>query len=192
MGCDIHMYFEYTDNETIEKSLRGEKNGRGELIKPYWRDIGGRINPGRNYAMFGFLSKGVRSDFENGFEPKGLPPFDDLGYSSRNDSVLYIIKNGEPGENEATLEHALKWTESGFYKIHYRGDEPAWVDHPDWHSHSWLTTAEYEQAINNYMEYAKDEEWGEHVPAEYGAMLAAMKYLEVNGFTARVVFWFDN
>ena len=188
MGCDIHMYFEYTDNETIERSLKGEKNGNGQLIKPYWRDIGGRINPGRNYAMFGFLSKGVRSDFDNGFEPKGLPPFDDLGYSSRNDSVCYITKDGED-ENETTLERALKWAESGC-KIHYRGGEPTWVDHPDWHSHNWLTTSEYEQAINNYIEYAKNDDWG--VPVEYGAMLAAMKYLETNGYTARVVFWFDN
>ena len=190
MGCDIHMYFEYTDNETLEKSKKGKKNGNGEVIKPYWCDLGGGINPGRNYAMFGFLSKGVRSDFDNGFEPKGLPPFDDLGYSSRNDSVCYISDDGQ-GDHETTLERALSWAANDPSKLHYRGDKPTWVDHPDWHSHNWLTTAEYEQAINNYIEYYKTEEdFG--VPAEYGAMLAAMQYLEKNGYTARVVFWFDN
>jgi hypothetical protein len=190
MGCDIHMYFEYADNETLEKVAKGEKNGRGELITPYWRDLGGRVNPGRNYAMFGFLSQGVRSDFDNGFVPKGLPPFDELSYSSRNDSVCYITETGE-GENETTLERALSWVNNDPTKLHYRGDKPLWVNHPDWHSHNWLTTAEYEQAINNYIEYAKTEDdFG--VPAEYGAMLAAMQYLEKNCYTARVVFWFDN
>ena len=112
----------------------------------------------------------MRTLEDNGFEPKGLPPFDDLGYSSRNDSVCYITKDGE-GDNETTLERALGWVRGDASKLHYRGDEPQWVDHPDWHSHNWLTTAEYEQAINNYIEYGWEE-------TDKGIKLAFNKDLE--------------
>jgi hypothetical protein len=33
---------------------------------------------------------------------------------------------------------------------------------------------------------------GKYIPAEYEAILAAMKSLEKNGNVTRVVFWFDN
>jgi hypothetical protein len=192
MGCDIHMYVEYTDKERLEKSNRGETNSRGELIKPYWRDFGSRINPGRNYWMFGFLSQGVRSDFSNGMPPKGLPPFDELGFHSRNDSVCYISDNPDNDGSSVTLETALRWSEGGRNKIINNSEgRPSWVEHPDWHSHTWLTTEEYETAINNYK--AECQSSGEiDTPVEYVAVLAAMKSLEENGCVARVVLWFDN
>jgi hypothetical protein len=192
MGCDIHMYLEYTDKETLEKSKEGKKNGNGELIKPYWRDFGGRINPGRNYWMFGFLSKGVRSDFSNGIPAKGLPPFDELAYQSRNDSTCYITEN--PGDNgdSVTLETALKWAEGGYRKIiNNRDGKPTWVEHPDWHSHTWLTTEEYKSAINKYKKYCKKDGEVDN-PIEYMALLSAMKTFDKNGYVSRLVIWFDN
>ncbi len=199
MGCDIHMYVEYTSKEELEKYQRGEKRDiHGNPAKPYWMDFGGRVNPGRNYDMFGFLCKGVRSDHSNGFPRKGLPPFDELAYASRNDSVLYITDKGN-GDNEVTLERALEWAKYDQNKLHYNstGDKPVWVDNPDWHSHSWLTTQEFEEAINRFIEYIKSDNddgfYTNYEPQiEYGALLAAMKYIESRGQVARIVFWFDN
>jgi hypothetical protein len=155
MGCDIHLYVEYTDKETLEKEKNGDLNGRGEPIKAYWRDLGGRMNPGRNYWMFGILSKGVRSDFDDGFEPKGIPDFHSLGMSSRRDYSMYITDKEDDEGRYTTLSRALKWA-SGEYPsstLYYRNptdDKPSWVSCPDWHSPSWLTTDEYEKAIQIY------------------------------------------
>lgn len=205
-GCDIHMYFEYTDKDTLEKEQKGELNGRNEPIKAYWRDLGGRVNPGRNYWMFGILSQGVRCDIEGAFEPKGIPDFDNLGYASRNDYAMYISDSDDDENGKyTTLDRALKWA-SGKYPssvLIYRNptdDKPTWVSHPDWHSHSWLTTEEYEKAIQIYKDkcrkaHQEDPEYNpieEAILPEYEAMLAAMKSLESNGMACRVVFWFDN
>lgn len=198
MGCDIHMYVEYIDKEELEKYQRGERRDiHGNPIKPYWRDFGGKINPGRNYNMFGFLCKGVRSDHSNGFPKKGLPPFDELGYASRNDSVCYISDKESSDGTYVTLETAMRWAKGGC-KLHNNSNgQPQWVDHPDWHSHSWLTTQEFEEAINRFIEYIKSDNddgfYTNYEPqVEYGALLAAMKYIESRGQVARIVFWFDN
>lgn len=206
MGADIHMYFEYTDKETLEKEKNGDINGRGEPIRAYWQDLGGRINPGRNYWMFGILSKGVRSDFDDGFEPKGIPDFHSLGYESRNDYTMYISDKEDNDEGRyTTLEKAIKWASSEYYcsTLYYRNptdDKPTWVSNPDWHSASWLTTEEYEKAIQIYKDKCRErhQEEPEYNPIEdailpeYEAMLAATKSLESNGKVCRVVFWFDN
>lgn len=205
MGADIHLYVEYTDKKTLEEEKNGKLNGRGEPIKAYWRDLGGRINPGRNYWMFGILSKGVRVDTENAFEPKGIPDFHSLAYASRNDYTLYISDKEDDEGKYTTLEKAIKWASSEYYRseLYYRNptdDKPTWVSSPDWHSASWLTTEEYEKAIQIYKDkcmeaYKDDPEYNpieEGILPEYEAMLAAMKSLESNGMVSRVVFWFDN
>jgi hypothetical protein len=193
MGCDIHMYVEYADKKRVEQSNIGEKDSRGELIKPYWRDFGGRINPGRHYMMFGFLSKGVRSNFSNGLPPKGLPPFAELAYYSRNDSVCYITEQPGNDENSVTLETALKWAENGRIKIIDNSNgRPTWVEHPDWHSHTWLTLKEYETAINNYKEESIRLYNSFESMTEYMAILSAMKTIEEDGYVTRIVLWFDN
>ena len=191
MGCDIHMYLEYTDKETLDRVAKGETNFKGEPIKPYWRDFGGRINPGRNYWMFGFISKGVRSSFDNGLPAKGLPPFDELGFHSRNDSVCYISETLDD-ENSVKLETALRWAEGGRLKIiNDQSGKPRWVEHPDWHSHTWLTTSEFESAIKKYKTYCKKTDEID-TPIEYLALLSAMKTFDKNGYVSRLVVWFDN
>jgi hypothetical protein len=191
MGADIHMYLEYTTKEELEEYQRGERRDRhGNPAKPYWRNFGSRINPGRNYWMFGFLSKGVRTDFSDGLPAKGLPEFDEMGYYTRIDSVSYISDEAT-SDNEVTLEKAMKWAQSGC-KLHKNSSgKPQWVDHPDWHSHTWLTADEYEYAINKYKEYC--ESVGEiDNPIEYIALLSAMKTFEENGCATRLIIWFDN
>lgn len=171
MGCDIHMYIEYCKKETEPSE------------KKYWRDFGGRINPGRNYLMFGILSKGVRCDTTFNFPPKGTP--DDMAYASRNDSLIYISE--EPTEGSVTLEKAKQWEKYGNKIINNSEGKPTWVEHPDWHSHSWLTTEEFEKAMEFYNK--NSDKW---VEPEYEAILVSMKRFEELGYEARIVFWFDN
>ena len=205
MGCDLHLYVEYTDKETLEKEKNGDLNGRNEPIKAYWSNFGGRMNPGRNYWMFGVLSKGVRTDFDDGFEPKGIPDFDSLGYVSRNDYTMYITDNKDDEERNTTLSQAIKWSTGAYPSstLYYRNptdDKPTWVSDPDWHSASWLSTEEYEKAIQIYKDICRkanqtNPEYNpieEAIIPEYDAILAAMKSLESNGKVCRVVFWFDN
>jgi len=192
MGTDIHMYIEYTDKQRLEETRKKKAEG-DTTVNEYWRTFGGCINPGRNYSMFGILSKGVRSNYPNGTERKGLLPYDDMGYSAADDAYIRIANEGtKPSDNEVSLEQAQKWASGSWPEtIIYRNGVPRFVTHPDWHSHSWLTTEEYEKALVNYKTLSEDVSWGE--PIEYKALLAAMKVLESTGdYVARVVFWFDN
>ena len=63
------------------------------------------------------------------------------------------------------------------------------LDNPDWHSHSWLTTEEYAQSLDNY---SKVSIWGGEVGLVYSVILSMMRSIEERGATARIIFWFDN
>lgn len=167
MGCDAHMYVEYKNKKRTDN---------------YWSGFGGRINPGRNYKLFGLISKGVRCEFEESFEAKGMPT--DAGFEANGDNRLYITSDGN-GEGETTLEKAKSWESNGC-EIIYLNEKPTWVTHPDWHSHTWLTVDEFEQAISNYK---ATETY--NIP-EYEALLAAMKKLAEYDNDVRVIVWFDN
>ena len=158
MGCDIHCYIEYQQPNS-----------------DWWRDFGGRINPGRSYFAFGKLA-GVRNYDENNFiPPRGLPK--DLAYESQHDARLFVYGDGED-DGCTSREKADRWVANGTSR--YLDDDKKFVSHPDWHSHSWLTADEYEQAI-------KDVEGH-----EYHAILAAMRSFESRGLKSRLVFWFDS
>lgn len=171
MGCDIHLYIEYRNKEADEAQE--------------WRYFGGRFNPGRNYMLFGILAEGVRSVSAFGYTPRGLP--EGLGYVSRDESRIFISEH-ENGEY-VTMEKALTWAQRGYKLINNHNGKPTWVEHPDWHSHSWLTTQEYHMALEFYNNQNNSPNWLE---PEYEAVLSSLKRLEELGYTARVVFWFDN
>ena len=158
MGCDIHAYMEYR-----------KKGGN-------WRDFGSRINPGRHYGIFGRLADGVRGDGPAVAPTRGFPP--DSAYAAKDDCFLFITETGE-GEGECTIEQADRWEPGKEHKIHERTPQP------DWHSHSWVTSKEFEDAVS----IVKDDPASE---PEYVAMLCALKAFEEMGFETRVVFWFDN
>lgn len=178
MGCDIHLYVEYID-------IKAKKAFMDEGKTPYWRSFGDNLASSRNYSLFGHLTKGeVRSEpMDKGFEPRGLP--EDIGWGLREFAYLFISEDGTE-EGHTTLEKAKKW--GG--KIYNNSEgKPVWTDHPDWHSHSWLTTNEYAKVLRNYK--ADKNNWGGIV--EYEAILAAMKHLEKGkDIEARIIFWFDN
>jgi hypothetical protein len=209
MGCDIHLYIEYKNKKV---AFDGYKDN--------WHSFGQRINPDRNYAMFALMAN-VRNHYSDGklpvlVEPRGIP--DDAEYYSSGDDRIYISEEKYDGEHSVTMERAKSWVESGSSKfINNQKGEPTWVTDPDNHSHSWLTTSEFETIINNYLELEagwhkervaehmtfveqnniKLESWAYAPPVmkyepEYQVVLASMKRFEELGYDARIVFWFDN
>lgn len=143
--------------------------------------------------VFGYLTNGrVRYEpsLEFGVDPKGLPE-GALSYTVKNASRLYISEDGE-GENETTMEKALKYNQQYRCKLYYNDrdkEKPVYVDHPDFHSHSWLSLTEYEMLID---EMKKNEDEDVYVGVDYLAVLDLMKSLENNGMKTRFIFWFDN
>lgn len=190
MGADIHMYVEYRNKETAKV-----RDARGE--KPYWVSYGDRVNPGRNYIMFAILA-GVRGEYEESFQPKGKLPREMMSWGTSSDAYMHIYDKEDEGkdwEGFVTLEKATEWSRWGNIIIDDDNGKPALVEHPDWHSHSWMSIEELEQAYKIYAEKAS-QEWGEEITrphVEWMALLASMKALEGDGENeVRVVFWFDN
>jgi hypothetical protein len=171
MGCDIHAYIEYKDPKY-----------------DWWDSFATGINPGRNYTMFGLMAKGVRSDYNDGFIPKGLP--ENLAYVTESDNRLYITNNRD-GSRTCTLDDAEKFKEYGCKVINNKEGKPTWVTHPDWHTHSWLTIDEFEKALNTYYKKAEIEGYSGKL-IEYESILAVMKRLKELDCETRLVFWFDN
>jgi hypothetical protein len=176
MGADVHMFIQYK-----EKSDN----------KEFWWPFGSKINPGRNYAMFGILA-GVRNhDAPNRFEPKGILPKEKRSWPVEDDLYLTITEDGT-GDHETTLEAAKRWF-GGKEIIMDENGKPYKVLHPDWHSHSWMTPDELEQAYKNYKKYAKRGGYNKGVPLEYKVILKTMRALEDKGKNeVLLVFWFDN
>lgn len=84
-----------------------------------------------------------------------------------------------------TRERADAWVSGGRRDaVKYNHDRSA-VEHPDWHTPTWLTPDEWEFALKAAGQLPGTE-------PEYYAMLAAMRSLEAGGFEVRCVMWFDN
>jgi hypothetical protein len=185
MGCDIHMFVEYANKQRL-------KEQREENKSEWWNCFGGRLNPCRNYTMFGLLSKGVRSNFEEGFEPKGKLSRDNMSWEANDHAMYYISETEEEGS--VTIETALRYQKYGAKLYKNQDGEYTWVDNPDWHSHSWLSVEEYEKALDIYkknIDDYSDEIVG--IPLEWRTILTLMKELEDGGENeVRIVFWFDN
>jgi hypothetical protein len=221
VGCDLHCYVEYRS-----------KRPRSAYDRE-WRDFGGRVNPGRNYAAFAALA-GVRGpQSRGGVEPRGIP--DDMAWAARGDWWLYIddryagSSGGEDGPTDdvellvrACLAHpgeetprralcdelqtrygpdavapeflgrvryvggkdAARYAEYG-KKVELRDGRPTAVEHPDWHTPTWLAPDEWERALKAARMTPPDD-------PKYFAVLGAMRALEAAGYKVRVVCWFDN
>lgn len=160
MGCDIHAYIEYRNPKYPDQK---------------WRSFGGRIDPGREYDLFGRIAEGVRSAPPSAIALRGLP--EDIGYRADEDAYRYVSDSKEDSRY-VTPEKAEKWKKFGST---YKPGTTDWISHPDWHSHSWINADELAEAIN-------DTKPG----FEYLAVLAAMRTLNAHGLESRLVFWFDN
>lgn len=67
MGCDIHVYTERKVNGKWESTDTWDEE------EPTYVTYEDRFYRGRDYDLFGMLSKGVRRNFSNGLEAKGVP-----------------------------------------------------------------------------------------------------------------------
>jgi hypothetical protein len=171
MGCDIHVYVEYSHD------------GK------YWNSL--TENAGsRDYAMFGILA-GVRYRELKLFDPKGLPN-GELSWQAATANILNIApeKHPEFADTDGWTDRASaeSWVAEGLSTPMYIDGVLHRVTNPDWHSHSWLTSDELSQCIEKYRAIPESKK----APSEWVGILAAMKAIEENGDQTRVVFWFDN
>ena len=162
MGCDIHLFVEYKQYDNWYPF------GYAEL----------RLN--RNYKMFGMMA-GVRRNTELSFDPRGLPS--DVSTVVDGENKLYV---SDDSEKYTSVESAKRYEKMGC-EITYRDGKPVWVEHPDWHSHSWLKREEYDKILDKY----KGEELHPLSP-DYISLKHIMYAYEANGSETRLVFWFDN
>ena len=171
MGCDIHVYVEYSHD------------GK------YWRNLTDGIGS-RDYRMFGILA-GVRCDDLKLFDPKGLPD-GQLSWNTEDANILNIAPESHPEWADTSgwtsRTSAERWISEGSSKPLYRDGVLNRVTNPDWHSHSWLTSDELSQCVDKYRTIPDVKK----APSEWVGILAAMKAIEENGDQTRVVFWFDN
>lgn len=202
MGCDIHCYIEYKPKDS-----------------DHWRDFGGRINPGRNYWMFGAMA-GVRATQFKYIEPRGFP--NDVASNAFNDNTNYVDDDQkEPtkqcGEDyHYSRAHADEYVAKGYCHYVSRGEmENRWVTDCDHHTHSWLNADEFELAIASYLKESgfqigmlrlqgpeiatalivtpdSEKAYALSSITEYWAILAALHCFEAQNQEARLVFWFDN
>lgn len=181
MGCDIHCYVEYASFN---------RGGNGE---PYWQNLGGRSNPGRDYGMFGLIA-GVRGG-EALFPPKGLPS-GAIGWETKDDAFVRVTENGNPHDQcgcpdsyEMSRPQAEEYLAKGYAQEIERDKDGnlTRITHCDWHSHTWLTTEEFNQILEAYSDRFDSEP-----PAAYFALYASMLAMESRGLQVRLVCWFDN
>lgn len=175
MGCDIHMYLEYTHPDAA-----------GEL---YWECLISNAGS-RDYAMFGILA-GVRDDKFQLFEPVGVPE-GRLSYQVVNAYYMRVAENLEQEEWEGwtSRANAESWENSGLTLIEQvplqDGEFYERFVSPDNHSASWLSYEDFHKALGHYMNNVRP--YG----VEYAGILGAMRALHDRGCQTRVVFWFDN
>lgn len=164
MGCDIHCYVEF-------KSATNK----------HWQSFGERINPGRNYDLFGLLAnvRSYGSDVAM-FSPRGFP--ENPGFMSRHDYFLWV--GDQDAHNQVNKKNVKSYLQTfpNLLTIKRDGQIVA-IANPAWHSASWLTFEELEQVTDRA---DKDNVW-----LEWLALLAAMRELRNHGQDVRLVFWFD-
>ena len=173
MGCDIHAYL-----DVIEAEPDPNSNYAG-WVSTFASDL----SLGRDYSLFGVLA-GVRGGTAV-FTPRGLPPFEELGFRTRAEYWLDITDT-PPCEycgecNHVTPNDVKAW---GGRTLTYK--DTTYCQHPDWHTPSWLYHHELEEVVEAYPEDKK-------YLTNLTGVMALMKTL--NGRKrkrSRLIFWFDN
>lgn len=194
MGCDIHLY--------REKQVNGEwvavdkwtpyDYGDGEVGKSVeYEDC---AYTGRNYQLFGVLSKGVRSDHEFSLEPRGIP----------SDSCKEIMDESKSWDLDghahshiylSELKELAKKLEGSFIKIRgmkCKDQLAALQESIDSGSPNWDLLFPYCQStsMENHIKFEID------VPASYYIGDSLKQIIDsfdgVDGDNHRIVFFFDN
>lgn len=157
MGCDIHAYVEYGEHEHF-----------------------GRSAVGRDYYLFGLLTRGqVRSSAGPAVapEPRGVPGRISAGLA--DEFLIKVVPDDDPRGDEygmVGLSRARSWTGSAYGNNAFCLLDDGYisrlselpdpvpdelrVEHPDWHSASWLDASELErvlEAYSNTVDYGVEE-----------------------------------
>ena len=200
MGCDIHFKLERRLKKSTETSKENKWDTTDYSIEAEYGT--------RSYWMFAHMAN-VRSDGydENYLEPKGLP--EDISDGTKISCSLLCPKN-IPNKQEFIHRFTDKEIHRDKYEEwtrRYKDLKFEFTDrynflneyydamyHIDMHSHSWLTTEEYEECFNNAY---KREENNETIYlegyVEWYILLQRMKaYEEFGKYDVRIIFWFDN
>jgi hypothetical protein len=207
MGCDIHVYLEYKNSDSMSDRWCGTP----------------RLHIPRYYGLFATMA-GVRSyDAQvEIFKPKGIPK--DISYETLEDFTLKIVdQECDYCEGKTTRRRAEEYIQ---YGEAYWNEEKHRVTHPDWHAPSWLTLDELKLAYKRFREYfvqavippimrerekykdlSEEEsklEWIKQLEEykdknepidpipEVEAIIAYMEVLEKYEYQTRLIFWFDN
>lgn len=158
MGCDIHAFIEFREGDR-------------------WRPFGGELNIDRDYDLFGAMAN-VRTGGAV-VPPRGIP--EDMAYAADGRWWLYITEARED-YGCVSVETAEQYQRLGSRVRKDKDGKTRWVEHPDWHTPSWMTAEEFSSAL----------EKSGHRGDVANAALAAMFYLDGQSSNSRIVFWFDN
>lgn len=175
MGTDIHAFIEYRERNNGEDSWKSFSSD--DLLLE------------RDYTMFYILAE-ARGYAPNSFKAKGKIPINELSLFTRDSRFLFIIDFSEENIinlSDCTIEEAVKYKEDYGCCIYYEDNIPCWVDDPDFHTDTWLSFSEYEQALFYYKDYTKE------MPLVcYMAAYKSMETFENAGYETRLVIFFDN
>jgi hypothetical protein len=160
--------------------------------KSHWLSFSAdKILVERDYTMFYILAE-ARGYAPHSFKAKGKIPLNKLSGWVQNRRTIFIQDERDERDecyDACTIEEALDWQKRHNCRIHYSDSskKPYRVDSPDFHTDTWLSFDEYEQALNYYRDYT-----GQEPLHGYLAVYAAMKLYHDSGFKTRLVLCFDN
>lgn len=124
----------------------------------------------RNYMIFGHMADGLRySGAKKPFPLKGFPK--DASYLSKERYYMLLA--------DLTDKEIAEYKSYGSKVV-----DKIYLEHPDWHSASWLSLSELSVALTNAI---GDDDY--LIPSEY---IALVEFMQAIDSRTRVVFWFDN
>lgn len=193
MGCDIHLY--------REKKVGNSWVTADKWEVPSWADDGAadvpfesRAYTGRNYKLFGALSRGVRSEFEFSFAPRGVPfnmshevagSHDSWGVDGHSHNYIYLHELRDFLEFISTKTIKVCGMKNANDLAALRASISSGA--PDW------------SKLFPYCEWANSpgyEEFELDVPASFylgdEIQVIINSFDGVDGENHRIVFWFDN
>jgi hypothetical protein len=197
MGCDIHLLIEYDVAERWEHAMPDRRRPpctpepftSSNCMRAF---ADGQFFIPRDYRLFAALA-GVRRDGDEPLPlvaPRGYP---DIASGDADDVFFQYVRDEDERPlmdiREATRAEAEAYVARGrsFYRD-LPGRPRKWVSNPDWHTPSWLFTAEIRPALRVFGLEPMD--CSVEFDIVCGTCAALERFYGPN--RARILFWFDN
>lgn len=192
MGCDIHLFKEkkvsgvWVTADEWESETGWDGQERLECISQNYGK--------RNYALFGFLAKGVRRSYSKSFEIKGMP--DDASAEVKEQFERWDCDGHSHSHlSLAELESASVIVKTEKFTITGMMDARQWAlvqeesnkKEPDWdviYPYCQMTN------ISGHVPFSIDVPMSFILGSDIDDMIASFE--RVDGEDHRIVFWFDN